>query len=158
MHAVRVNTPDQLAEILKWIFFREDGVFKEYGDPSYSFEELETMLQIDSTKLIDPAIEVNSDEWYEANEQIDGAALEQYSLIDRKIPLFTEFKPGVLFWMLEDDFDRIGDLAIRLFQYRSNEELTITSFRNWQKDEQQQHDRHCKMIDDLLLLASNTQK
>lgn len=153
MHILRLETKEELLEILEWIFFRPDGSFSEICEARLSFEEVCGILGFFPEDLLDQSLVVDTDEWYEAIDDQTDEDLKNYILSD-KFKLVREFKPGILTWALEDDWDRVGDLSVRVFIFVPDEEATMAAHRKWCQREQADYDHHCELEDRLALLKS----
>jgi len=153
MHILRLETKEELLEILEWIFFRPEGSFSEICEARLSFEETCRILGFFPEEMLDQTLETNSDEWYDAVDNQTDEDLKAFVLSD-KLKLVREFKPGVLVWALEDDWDRVGDLSVRVFIYTPDEEITASAHRKWRQEEQANYDYHCDLEDRLALLKS----
>ncbi|MNB87334.1 hypothetical protein D3C75_343270 [compost metagenome] len=153
MHIVRVATKDELKELLEWIFFRPEGGFTEICEARLSFEEISGILGIRERDLAPEGLEICTDEWDEFFDAFDAEELKDYILSD-KLPLVRDFTPGILTWCLEDDFDRLGDVNIRVFIFTPDEEASASSHRRWRAEQQADYEYHCDIEDRLALLKS----
>lgn len=152
MHVVRVASVDELKELLEWIFFRPDGSFTELCEARLSFEEICSILGIHERDLAPEELEICTEEWDEFFDSLDCEALKAYVL--NKHSLVRDFAPGILTWCLEDDFDRLGDMNIRVFLYTPDDQATAASHRKWRNDEQAEYDYRCEIEDRLALFES----
>lgn len=146
-----------MADLIRRIFFREDGEFSEMGEPNFCFEEVCHFLDFTVEDMLPPGIEFNSDEYYDIVDNMDHSDLRKYVLEDRKVPLLTGFKPGIFVWHMEDSWDRMGDSQIRLIQFTPDEDATYESYCVWHAENQKEHDEHLARYEEYEILRKRHQ-
>jgi len=152
MHVVRLETKEELLELLDWIFFRKEGEFTEMMEARLSFEETCSILGIHDDDFA-PGLDCFSDEYYDIVDNLDESDLRKMVLSD-KVELVRDFVPGTLVWCLEDDFDRIGDMNIRVFTFTPDSHGTATAHREWRKAKQAEYEEDCELRSRLVELKS----
>lgn len=140
MNIVHVTTQDQMTDLIRRIFFREDGEFSEMGEPTHEFDEICHFLDISVDDMLPPGIEDGSDEYYDVVDGIGCDDLRKFVLVDRKVPLLQDFTPGIFIWHMEDSWDRMGDNNIRLIQFVPDADTTYESYCVWHQENQKEYD------------------
>lgn len=140
MNVVHVTTQDQMADLIRRIFFREDGEFSEMGEPTHEFDEICHYLDIRVEDMLPPGIVDGSDEYYDVLDGIEYDDLRKFVLVDRKVPLLQDFTPGIFIWHMEDGWDRMGDSSIRLIQFTPDADTTYESYCVWHAENQKEYE------------------
>lgn len=156
MHVVRLQTKDELLELLEWIFFRKDGEFHEFAEARLSFEETQSILGLRDHDFA-PGVEIDTDEWYDIIENLDEEALKKV-VLSNDCPLVRDFTPGTLVWKLEDDYDRVGDFNIRVFTFTPDAEATADAHRQWREEGQKHYDHSCEVESRIRMAFSQLQQ
>lgn len=120
MNVVRCTTKNELRKAIFKIIF---------GNEDLAFEEICDLLQIEETDLVDPNIPQYSDEWWEVTDKLEIKDLRRY-VRRGNVYLLANFKPGVLVYWIENDFDRFGNVKFRFFEYYTDEAI---NFSEWDK-------------------------
>lgn len=120
MNIVFCENEYQLKAILLHIFFDAE-------DSPLTFEEIQRYLELDDNDFTNAP--ENSDDWF---DQLDNSTIQDMRkfVLNEEISLLKRFKPGLLIWSFADDFDRMGWVSTRIFEYVVEEDL---SFDSWLK-------------------------
>lgn len=146
MLMVLVETRKQLKTLIGQILFRpEDETDGSMFPAELTVSEIQTFLQINddvltewlraNDKLIeddeDP-LDLDDNSFEEVFDLCDIETLKEYALDHELSPLVSHFKPGLLYWDIEDHFDaRSGGETSRTFQYTTLGELSFEHHMSW---------------------------
>ncbi len=126
MKIVKCDNAQQLQQVIVRLFFD----IKPSDEIDWSYEEIVGLLKIDDTQLIPPEVgSYGTEEWDLAYDNLTIDDLRRL-VDDGKIPLLRRFRPGYVLYHLENDFDRHGDIHIRIFEYYTENQV---KFSKWDK-------------------------
>lgn len=150
MHMVRVETKEQLKELIEWVFFRSED------DPpppaNLTLDDICYCLQVDIPAVVSASFEQFSPEWYEAYEEFDLAA---HIFQHERLPMLQDFKPGTLVWKIVDEFDRGGQTRTRVFIYAPDSEITFENFLQEREEYRAEHDELMQLHERMMEAETN---
>lgn len=152
MHMVRVETKEQLKELIEWVFFRSEGDPKPPA--KLTLDDICYCLQVDIPAIVSETFEQFSPEWYGAYEDFD---LAEHVLRQERLPILQDFKPGTLVWKIADDFDRGGHTQIRVFIYAPDGEITFDNFLKERAEYRAEHDELMQLHERMMEAEANAQ-
>lgn len=139
MHIVHCATKDQLKTLIKKALFRpHTETLGDVDEAELTPEAVCEMLGFDPQSLLDERTGKEDPDLYD-DDVLSMLEVETHVLTCDGIPILRDFKPGVLVFHIEDDFDRMGSTTHHTFHYVSNEDMTFDKWIEWYHDIQKEY-------------------
>lgn len=124
MKIVKCDNVQQLQQVIVRLFFDQ----KKSEKIDWSYEEIAALLYISDSDLVPSHLVEHTDEWWDFVDKLTIDDLRRL-VDDGKIQLLSRFRPGYVLYHFENEFDRHGDIQIRVFEYYTNNQVKFSEWK-----------------------------